>query len=68
MTLEEREEWENISYRIKEEGFHYCFENYSTWSEIKDEQFHKLRLEYLETAKLLKEYIDFKLDDANYTQ
>lgn len=53
--------FENVRYRMDEEGFHYCFDGYSKWGHIKDEEFHKLRINYLESAKLLREYVDKKL-------
>jgi len=58
MNKDEKEIWESIDYRIKEEGFHHCFNSYSYWEEIKDEEFHRLRLNYLQSAKLLEEYIN----------
>lgn len=56
----EKENWKNLQYRIKAEGFHYCFDGYSSWKEIEDEEFHQLRLNYLKAAKLLEEYINNK--------
>ena len=51
------EYFQNVRYRIKEEGFHYCFAHYSRWPEIKDEKFHQLREAYLQAAKKLEEYV-----------
>lgn len=65
MTDEEKELWQMCQYRTREEGFHYCFDGYSSWEDIKDEEFHKLRLNYLKSAKLLQQYIDNKVDEAN---
>lgn len=61
MTIEERIDWENVSYRMNEEGFHYCFNDYSSFKEIKDEEFHKLRKEYLLAASKLERYVNTKL-------
>jgi len=58
VTEEEKENIEALQYRMKEEGFHYCFVHYSRFEEIKDEKFHQLRLKYLEAAKNLEEYIN----------
>lgn len=52
-----KEDAEYLLSRMNQEGFHYCFESYSNFEDIKDERFHKLRKEYLESAKKLKEYI-----------
>jgi hypothetical protein len=60
MTYAEKENWGMVQYRMREEGFHYCFKHYSRFEEIKDEKFHELRKNYLESAKLLEEYINSK--------
>jgi hypothetical protein len=65
MSEEELEDWQRCQYRMKEEGFHYCFHSYSNWEEIKDKKFHKLRLSYLKAAKELKEYIDKKANETD---
>lgn len=56
----EQEYFESVHYRMNEEGFDYCFDGYSNWTEIKDELFHKLRKNYLESAEQLRNYIDSK--------
>jgi hypothetical protein len=66
MSEEEREDWKNVRYRMREEGFHYCFDKYSNFNEIEDQEFHKLRLNYLESAKLLEDYINSKSQDFDY--
>jgi len=49
--------FEDIHYRMNEEGFDYCFDKYSDWSEIKDEKFQKLKEQYLKSKKELEQYI-----------
>ena len=66
MTYEEAENWNDVYYRMKEEGFHYCFKHYSSFKEIKDEKFHELREKYLEVAKELEQYITNKNNEANW--
>jgi hypothetical protein len=56
----EENDWDKVMNRIDNEGFHYCFKNYSNWEEIKDEKFHKLRLAYLKAAEDLNTYISDK--------
>ena len=51
VTEEELENWQMVQYRMDNEGIDYCFEHYSSFEEIKDEEFHKLRLEFLESMK-----------------
>jgi hypothetical protein len=56
------EDYQMVQYRMEAEGFHYCFNNYSSFEEIEDEEFHKLRLKYLKSAKKLKKYINNKVE------
>ena len=64
MTEEELEYWHSVQYRMEEEGIDYCFEHYSRWDEIKDEEFHRLRLGFLQSMKELREYIDSKVEEG----
>ena len=67
-SLEQEEDdlelWESVRYRMDEEGFDYCFESYSHWEEIKDVEFHRLRLEFLRTMSELRNYIDNKVEEG----
>lgn len=47
----------NVCDTIDNEGFDYTFQHYSHFGEIKDEEFHKLRVAYVQAAKDLAEYI-----------
>jgi hypothetical protein len=62
MTEEELENWEAVRYRMDNEGIDYCFESYSRFEEIKDEEFHKLRLEFLDSMKKIREYVENKIE------
>jgi hypothetical protein len=64
MTYDELEIWQSVQYRMDEEGFDYCFESYSNWDEIEDEEFHRLRLGFLQSMKELREYIDSKVEEG----
>ena len=64
MTHDELENWERVQYRMDEEGFDYCFESYSRWDEIKDEEFHRLRLGFLQSMEDLRNYIDKKVEEG----
>ena len=48
----------DVKYRMDEEGVDYCFHHYSSFDEIKDEKFHRLRNAYLDAAAALKRYIN----------
>lgn len=56
------EEFQNVRYRMDAEGFHYCFDSYSSFTEVEDEKFHQLRMAYLESAKKLQEYVDLRIE------
>jgi hypothetical protein len=64
-TEYEKELWRSVNYRMREEGFDYCFDGYSNWEEIKDERFHQLRKNYLEAAANLRQYIIYKNEKNN---
>lgn len=63
MTTEEKEEWEYVYIKMIDEGFHYCFKHYSSFEDIKDEEFHRLRINYLQSANDLEEYIKNKYNE-----
>jgi len=60
---EELEKFKNVDYRIDNEGLEYCFVNYSTFSEIKDKQFHKLRVQLLLSIYKMKGYVSDKINE-----
>jgi hypothetical protein len=62
MTEEELENWESVKSRMKQEGIEYCFKHYSTFEEIEDEEFHKLRLELLNTMEKIHDYVNYKIE------
>jgi hypothetical protein len=64
MTEDELEYWHSVQYRMDEEGIDYCFEHYSRWDEIKDEEFHRLRLGFLQYMKEIREYVDKKVGEG----
>ena len=57
------EEWNNVQYRMESEGFEYCFLHYDDFTYIKDEEFHKLRLETIAKMQELRNMIDGKIDE-----
>ena len=58
------EDFADLRSRMNQEGFHYCFVGYSHFKEIKDEEFHRLRENYLKAAKELGIYLN--VDSSNY--
>jgi len=63
-TKVDLELWESVQYRMDEEGFDYCFESYSNWDDIKDDEFHRLRKKFLRDMKELRNYINTKVDEG----
>ena len=59
------EQFEYLISKMKNEGFHYCFKHYSSFEEVEDEQFHKLRKQYLEAADMLEKYVGIKIDELS---
>ena len=57
MSAEERQ---NVLGVIESEGFDYAFASYGDFQEIKDEQFHKLRKEYLKARRAFAKHIGWK--------
>jgi hypothetical protein len=62
MTEEELDNWKAVDYRMRQEGIDYCFEHYSSFKEIEDEEFHKLRMEFLDSMKKIREYVKDKIE------
>jgi len=53
---------EEILNLVDREGFDYTFRHYTSFEDIEDETFHKLRKNYKEAARQLEEYIEKKID------
>ena len=48
---------ERVQNCIDNEGFDYAFRHYSSFEEVKDREFHKLRKAYVKAAAALAEYV-----------
>lgn len=57
------EHWINVNYRMDEEGFEYCFKHYSSFEEIEDEEFHKLRLSLLSDMNKMRQLVQNRISD-----
>ena len=60
---EQLENFEMVRYRMDAEGFHYCFKHYSSFREVEDEEFHRLRNEFLTSMKNIEEYVENKIEE-----
>jgi hypothetical protein len=52
-----KKEKEHVNDCIENEGFDYCFVNYSSFTQIKDKKFHELREAYLKAYEDLEKYV-----------
>jgi hypothetical protein len=59
---EDLDNFRSVQYRMDNEGMDYCFEHYSSFEEIEDEEFHKLRNELLESMKKIRSYVENKIE------
>ena len=57
------EKYQNVIYRIESEGVDYTFKKYSSFEEIEDEEFHKLRKYLVENIKLMDYYLKKRVDE-----
>jgi hypothetical protein len=56
--LEELEKWEMVRYRMEAEGMDYCFRSYSSFEEIKDEEFHLKREKLISLMAEMVRYVE----------
>lgn len=66
MNEDELKNWYSVRYRMREEGMDYCFEHYSNWDEIKDEEFHRLRMSFLQNMRELESYVNRRIEDGEW--
>lgn len=56
----------NVMYKIEDDGLDYTFQHYSDWEEIDDPIFHTLRKQYIAAAAALDAYVRTKKDDSGW--
>lgn len=68
MKEEDLEKWEYLRFRMDEEGFEYCFKHYSSFDEIEDDEFHKLRLEVISKMDEMRSLVKNRINElsSNY--
>jgi len=59
---EELEKFQDVVYRIESEGLGYTFKRYSTFEEIEDEEFHKLRKYLIQHIDLMDFYLKKRIN------
>ena len=68
MSEEELEDWQMVRYRMDNEGLEYCFKHYSSFEEIKNEEFHKLRKELLEIMEKMRTFVEERIESYDEEQ
>lgn len=68
MSEEELEDWQMVRYRMDNEGLEYCFKHYSSFEEIKNEEFHKLRKELLEIMEKMRNFVEERIESYDEEQ
>lgn len=53
---------DEVAVAMDQEGFDYCFRNYSDFDKVKDAEFHKLREAYIAAANALENYVHANSD------
>ncbi len=54
--------WNFVAYKMDYEGFDYCFRCYAAFEEMKDDEFHRLRQAYIDSAEALEKYVKAKAE------
>lgn len=55
-----------VAYRMDNEGLDYCLDGYSDWEEIEDPVFHQLRLNYLAAKAAIESYVEARTDGEGW--
>lgn len=55
--MKEKRNLVDVRLDVENEGFFYAFKDYSDYNEVEDKEFHRLRLNFLNSAKELGEYL-----------
>ena len=61
---DELDQWTSVQYRMDDEGMEYCFRSYSTWEDIKDEEFHILRNKLIELMDQMEKFVEDKITET----
>ncbi len=62
--MKEKRNLVDVRLDVENEGFFYAFKDYSEYKEVEDEEFHRLRINFLNSAKELGEYL--RLEPSEY--
>lgn len=60
---QELDNWYNVDYRMDNEGLEYCFKQYSSFEEIEDEEFHKMRLSLISQMDAIRMFVKKRIEE-----
>lgn len=60
---QELDNWHNVDYRMDNEGLEYCFKHYSSFEEIEDEEFHKMRLSLISQMDAIRSFVKKRIEE-----
>ena len=60
---QELDNWHNVDYRMDNEGLEYCFKQYSSFEEIEDEEFHKMRLSLIYQMNAIRSFVKKRIEE-----
>lgn len=60
---QELDNWRNVDYRMYNEGLEYCFKQYSSFEEIEDEEFHKMRLSLISQMDAIRSFVKKRIEE-----
>ena len=60
---QELDNWHNVDYRMDNEGLEYCFKHYSSFEEIEDEEFHKMRLSLISQMNAIRSFVKKRIEE-----
>lgn len=61
---QELDNWYNVDYRMDNEGLEYCFKQYSSFEEIEDEEFHKMRLSLISQMNAIRALVKNRIEQV----
>jgi hypothetical protein len=56
--------WEVVRYKMEAEGMEYCFRHYSSFPEVKDEEFHSKREKLVALMNEIDQYVEGKITEV----
>ena len=62
--IDELDQWKMVRYRMDDEGMEYCFRHYSSFSDIENDEFHRLRLNLIHLMDQMEQFVENKITEV----